>query len=80
MGQKIYAPYVSTIRNRIFYSKDNESQNANDDKYRINKGQAFVSNDNQYDEELVKTPYISNKEMKSILNYMKQNFMTKGDD
>ncbi|MFH0153138.1 hypothetical protein, partial [Pseudomonas aeruginosa] len=80
VGKKIYAPYVSTIRNRIFYSTDNESQNDYDDAYRINQGQALVSNDKKYDEELVQTPYISDKEMETILNYMKQNFMTKGDD
>lgn len=80
VGKKIYAPYVSTIRNRIFYSTYNESQNDYDDAYRINQGQALVSNDKKYDEELVQTPYISDKEMEPILNYMKQNFMTKGDD
>lgn len=80
VGQKIYAPYVSTIRNRIFYSKNNEIQKDYEYESQTNQGQAFVSNDNQYDEELVQTPYISDKEMESILNYMKQDLMTKGDD
>lgn len=83
VSDSIPGTHMNSIRNRISYKTDNAMNSKailgiDGAESLTEKGQALVSNDKQYNCELVQTPYISDEEIENIIAYINQNLIVEG--